>query len=711
MPDTIEFDRPGAYKSAPPHSVGRAAMRTMLRLLLLLAVFAAAVWTLFDLDYYVRRVASMQAAAQQTLQQQRGHATRLALQAARSQQGRIDDAYRFLRVIAGLSSLPAMEREACAELLRKQLINEPRYDNVGVASKNGRVHCSAFPVPTSLGLANAPRDDALLVPGWPFPAGATRHAVVVVTPIVDNDVYLGSAFTALDPAQLLSASKQIDSSHMALVTTAGVIVSTSAAARPKVAVGPNGDPVEAIGSAPMQRVYGFAKLIDATPAVYVAVGVPVPLSPSPPNDRVYARAAVLVVLVALATYLAGFGRDAFFYNLVSRLAAVARQRAKRSARSAATALKKRAAGQQQRNPMSEAEQRSQTKIELRQANQALKKALEHFEQRDREMAILNELSRHLQNCSSAGEIQAIVEQFSQQLFSDLAGMLFLLNSASGMIESRHNWGELSAQQHDIGLDDCWALRLGKAHSVSGPQASLQCPHVIDAARGGYICTPLVAHGEVLGVLHLQGRPPTDQDLESQSDTLPRGDLAQDFAERVALALANLSLRENLRVQSIRDVLTGLYNRRFLEESMAIEEQRAQRSGSAVGIVMLDIDHFKQFNDSFGHDAGDALLRELGSFLRAQVREGDTACRYGGEEFTLILPGADLDSCRQRAEVLRRNVAALKVVYQGRPLGPITLSIGVASYPQHGTSWREVLKAADRALYRAKKGGRNRVLLA
>lgn len=127
--------------------------------------------------------------------------------------------------------------------------------------------------------------------------------------------------------------------------------------------------------------------------------------------------------------------------------------------------------------------------------------------------------------------------------------------------------------------------------------------------------------------------------------------------------------------------------------------------------MLDIDYFKRFSDTFGHDAGDALLREIGSFLRAQVREGDAACRYGGEEFTLILPGADLASARQRAETLRRSAATLEVIYHGRPLGPITLSIGVASYPQHGKSMPDVLKVADRALYRAKRAGRNRVLSA
>jgi diguanylate cyclase (GGDEF)-like protein len=170
-------------------------------------------------------------------------------------------------------------------------------------------------------------------------------------------------------------------------------------------------------------------------------------------------------------------------------------------------------------------------------------------------------------------------------------------------------------------------------------------------------------------------------------------------------------QEQLRNRALRDALTGLYNRRFLEEALAVEQRRALRRGISVGVLMLDIDHFKRFNDSHGHDAGDILLRGIGALLRRAVREGDMPCRYGGEEFVVILPGADLAGSRQRAEALRTAIAQWQPERDGQPLGPVTVSIGVAALPLHGKEWPEVLKAADQALYASKHAGRNRVTTA
>jgi diguanylate cyclase (GGDEF)-like protein len=188
-------------------------------------------------------------------------------------------------------------------------------------------------------------------------------------------------------------------------------------------------------------------------------------------------------------------------------------------------------------------------------------------------------------------------------------------------------------------------------------------------------------------------------------------LAETVADRVSLALVNLRLRETMRQQSIRDPLTNLFNRRYLEETLERETQRAARRGLPLGIIMLDIDHFKNFNDTFGHAAGDALLRELGTFLRLHVRQEDIPCRYGGEEFTLILPEATRDVTRQRAETLCREVAQLRVQHAGQPLGAVTLSLGVAVFPDQGATGETVLRAADAALYAAKRLGRNRVAVA
>ena len=181
-----------------------------------------------------------------------------------------------------------------------------------------------------------------------------------------------------------------------------------------------------------------------------------------------------------------------------------------------------------------------------------------------------------------------------------------------------------------------------------------------------------------------------------------------MAEHVALALSNLKLHETLRSQSIRDPLTGLFNRRFMEESLVREVLRAARNQGPLGVIMIDLDGFKSFNDTFGHDAGDTLLREFGFLLRNNIRAEDIACRYGGEEFTLILPEATLEATLERAEQIREEIKRLKVLHRDQDLGQVTVSLGVAVFPNHGTTGEALLRAADTALYRAKIDGRDRV---
>lgn len=228
MSDTIDYDQAGATDSAS--YTKRSAWA--LRLVTLLAVVAAALWTLVDLEYRIQRVASVKAAARQSLDRQREHATQLAAEVAAVQHARIRDGYRFLRVIAGLSSLPAMNAESCADLLRKHLINEPLYTNVGIANKSGAPFCTAFPMPTALKFASVPREHALLASDRSYGAGAERAALVLVAPIADRQQYLGAAFTALDPQQLLSGIDMKAFKHVALVTAAGVVASSDASVRP-----------------------------------------------------------------------------------------------------------------------------------------------------------------------------------------------------------------------------------------------------------------------------------------------------------------------------------------------------------------------------------------------------------------------------------------------------------------------------------------------
>jgi diguanylate cyclase (GGDEF)-like protein len=218
-----------------------------------------------------------------------------------------------------------------------------------------------------------------------------------------------------------------------------------------------------------------------------------------------------------------------------------------------------------------------------------------------------------------------------------------------------------------------------------------------------MCVPLMAHGALLGVLSV---------IASDESTLngPRQRLVSTVAEHVALALANLKLEASLRSQSIRDPLTNLFNRRYMEESLEREMRRAIRNRGSVGIIMLDIDHFKTVNDVHGHDAGDAMLRAIGELVQRSIRAEDIACRYGGEEFTLILPDAALQDAAQRADALRESVKHIAIAHRRQALPTVTVSAGVATYPEHGPTADVVLRAADAALYQAKVRGRDRVVL-
>jgi diguanylate cyclase (GGDEF)-like protein len=256
----------------------------------------------------------------------------------------------------------------------------------------------------------------------------------------------------------------------------------------------------------------------------------------------------------------------------------------------------------------------------------------------------------------------------------------------------------------FGPQDCWALRTGRVHVVTAGDHTAECGHAAAAGQHSYCCVPLQAQGEAVGILHLQM-------IEPGELSEPVMTLVTMFAEQVGLSVANIRLREALRDQSIRDPLTGLYNRRYMEEMLERETLRAVRSEQGLGVLMLDLDHFKNFNDTYGHDAGDTVLREAAAFLLKSVRAEDIVCRFGGEEFIVILPVADLKVAQARAERIRSRLRELPVLHQGQSLGMVTVSVGVAELPQHGTTRTELIEAADAALYRAKREGRDRVVVA
>jgi diguanylate cyclase (GGDEF)-like protein len=224
---------------------------------------------------------------------------------------------------------------------------------------------------------------------------------------------------------------------------------------------------------------------------------------------------------------------------------------------------------------------------------------------------------------------------------------------------------------------------------------------------------MVAQGNTVGVLNLEFESAEECRSDSGTESFQQSHqrLAIGAGSQIALSLASLQLRETLREQSIRDPLTRLFNRRFLEESLERELQLAARKKQQLAILFLDLDHFKRFNDTFGHDAGDMVLQSLADLLRRIFRSTDICCRYGGEEFAIILPESSSTNAAVRADELRLEVKRLRLQYKKQTLGQLSLSVGIAVFPEHGSTSDELLKVADQCLYESKKRGRDVVTVA
>ncbi|GAB7562503.1 diguanylate cyclase [Methylobacillus methanolivorans] len=322
----------------------------------------------------------------------------------------------------------------------------------------------------------------------------------------------------------------------------------------------------------------------------------------------------------------------------------------------------------------------------------------------RNQALMGELSSLLQACSSVDESLGVIRQFAMQLFNVDAGALYLFRESRNQLEERMSWGIGLKSEPVFQPESCWALRRGEIHVMNGQPESLTCRHVQVIEGVCCLCVPIIAQGNVLGVLYLENHH------EQVFDDVQLK-LASTVTNQVALTLASMKMQETLRNLSVRDPLTGLFNRRYMEESLQRELAIAQRKQRQLGVVILDLDHFKNFNDTFGHDAGDFLLREVGALLVSNSRSSDIVCRFGGEEFVLIFPETEAEIMMERTEHLRKVIFALQLQHFGRSLGQVSASFGLAFFPVHGSTADELLRLADKALYRAKAAGRNRLEMA
>ena len=344
--------------------------------------------------------------------------------------------------------------------------------------------------------------------------------------------------------------------------------------------------------------------------------------------------------------------------------------------------------------------------QLNAANDELRIQAAELSKRNQEITLFSKMNDFLQTSTTEAEAYSIISDVVTQLFPDDSGAVFVLNSSRDMLEAAAVWGPLPPGNVIFPPNECWAHRRGQSHLVLSHER--RCAHVSDDGHM-YVCLPLLAQGETLGILYLlDGLAKNNKADEARMEE--KAKLAKILADNIGLGIANLKLRESMLNLSIRDPLTGLFNRRYMDEALGQELHRTKRNDAQLAVIMVDIDHFKRFNDEFGHDGGDAILRALGAFFKKHVRGSDIACRYGGEEFILVMSPSSAEGARQRAEKMREDARLLSVTHANRDLGAITLSLGVAVFPDHASDAAAIVKAADVALYQAKRGGRDRVVM-
>jgi diguanylate cyclase (GGDEF)-like protein len=266
------------------------------------------------------------------------------------------------------------------------------------------------------------------------------------------------------------------------------------------------------------------------------------------------------------------------------------------------------------------------------------------------------------------------------------------------------WGKHPLLKPFIKLEDCWAFRSGNFYIMRDPHKDLICHHFESKPLGGYLCLPLTVQSQVIGMLNFNAP-------EGNCITSYQQQIINNFGEITKLSLANINLNEALREQAIHDPLTGLFNRRYLNESLPKMLHHSVRTKHPLCVCMIDLDYFKNINDQYGHDAGDEVLKCFGALLKNTFREEDIACRFGGEEFIIVLIGVQLKIAVQRIEQMRDKFRNTQIFVQDQLLPEVTLSIGIAEAPHHGDTVNAILHAVDSALYTAKESGRDKIVVA
>ena len=654
-------------------------------------------------------------------------ALRLARLAASDHDRLVEGARSLLTGLAQLSDVQMHNARACSALFAEVQQRFPLYSNIGAIRPDGRVFCSARPRPSSDDVANQPfflhtlATREFTTSGYHLDPVSGKPILTLAYPAIDR----GGATWAVVFAELeldwmaqLAEKAQLPRGTEVNVTAAdGLILARypdranwAGRKAPQWAVikaiqkSAGEGTLEATGLEGQRRIFGFTTLLDPRregPA-FVSVGIPRGAALAE-ADRLLIRnmlwAGMVVLLMLVAAALVS---DLL---ILRRLDAVVRAARRLSAGDLAARADTR--GTDEIGVMARTFNIMAERLQARMKDEETIK--EGLAERVNELDLLNRMGELFQACLSLEEAYAVIGRLAPRLFPTEAGAVLALSSSRNQIEVITTWGAESVDADVFPPEACWALRNGRPHVVEDTGEGVLCEHLPTPPPSSYVCTPLVAQGNSLGVLYVASERRHEEGKAVWNQAKQR--LADTVAAQLGLGLANVQLREILRSQSIHDPLTGLFNRRYMAETLEREVHRARRVGTPLGVLMVDIDGFKQQNDTFGHDAGDAILVGLANLLQRSLRKEDIACRYGGEEFVLVLPDAALENASRRAEQLREAVRRMRVSHRDVLLGPISISIGVAAFPVHGSDGPSLLKAADMALYEAKKAGRDRVMLA
>lgn len=342
---------------------------------------------------------------------------------------------------------------------------------------------------------------------------------------------------------------------------------------------------------------------------------------------------------------------------------------------------------------------------LKNLNNVLENEKAELKDRNKKIELLIEMSDTMQSCSNSAELINVLCNYCEKILNNSRGIIYILHPSREYLEAKSKWGNPQQKETLITPDQCWALKRSSIYIVNNPKDDLICYHIkSDLPISSYVCTPLMAQNSIFGLLYVE----TSGVDNKNSEMTPL--IINAIAESASISIANVRLRETLSFQSIHDSLTGLYNRRYMEDFLTKEISRSKRNNKEIAILMCDIDHFKEFNDNYGHEAGDIVLKEISSSIQKMTRSSDVVCRYGGEEFLILLFETGLETAKTRAEIIRNSVGHKHVHYKSKSLGSISISIGISVFPLDGIVPDDLINAADKALFFAKKSGRNKIIV-